>query len=162
MKGKIPCLLSALGINASISLGIRTSLLLGRTCFFCVSLFVSCPCLCLLLFHWRRKVIFLILVGFFGGFSLFPFWLSSTYFLPCFSLLVVLTSLVSVFFVLPRITNQCVLLNVGSAKLDNLGRCLQYESSSHCTYSLPLSYCLVVGMDITWMFSCSWCLLPKD
>lgn len=109
----ISCLLSVLGTHVCVLLGLHTRLLLLSLFF---SFHVSCPSLCSL-FHWRiSRIIFflscLLCIVF------FPLWLSSRCFLPCSSLLAAMTSLVSSFYALFRITNPCVLLGVGSTKWD--------------------------------------------
>lgn len=48
------CLLSVLGINTSVVVGYSTSLLKSM-CSLCLSFCVSCPCLCLLLFHKKKR-----------------------------------------------------------------------------------------------------------
>lgn len=113
VRKKISCLLSVLGIHVCVLLGLHTRLLLLSLFF---SFHVSCPSLCSL-FCWRKKIILLIL-GCLLCIVFFPLWLSSRCFFPCSSLLAAVTSLVSSFYAVFRITNPCVLLGVGSTKLD--------------------------------------------
>lgn len=141
-----------------VLLGLHTRLLLLSLFF---SFHVSCPSLCSL-FHWRisRIIFFLSCLCI----VFFPLWLSRRCFLSCSSLLAAITSLVSSFSAIVRITNSCP-AKCGIYKtrfFSSWGKCLQYQSVQFLLHLSPTLIALDKECRHCLNVLFSWCLLPKE